>query len=308
LTGQVWQPSQSRNNRRAYVITAVHRHHWLECYRLAFNLRDVGSKMEILCGTIEPPSALTPIDIEVAKRINMTFVHFEPFWSPTNVMHNWFYRKVNWIKAWEKLNLLKMYDYEALLSMDTDTIAVRAPDELLYTVHEEMPFAFTFGMDNCEWPYDPNTGVMALHPRPDILAAFMDWINEPCANRTRPPTECAQIFSSADQSALGAFTRQPDIINSVLGGRKPLALSHIYNMVSVYCDCEKFKPAMKDIAVWHFTIDKPWNVPVDDKNVHPECIRPGLAVYWDHRKRVQDIARELLPLYENKATAVLDYP
>ncbi|BDD59348.1 hypothetical protein MAP00_004558 [Monascus purpureus] len=122
---------------------------------LAHSLRDSGTSAKLVA--LFTPESLRPATIDELKTVYDEVISVHPLFngSPANL---WLMNRPDLISTFTKLELWRQTQFKRIVYLDSDVVALRAPDELL-SLNVDFAAAPDVG-----WPDCFNSGVMVLKP------------------------------------------------------------------------------------------------------------------------------------------------
>ncbi|EIT72544.1 glycosyl transferase family 8 protein [Aspergillus flavus] len=231
---------------------------------LAHSLRDNGTKARLV--VLYTPDSLLPATIRELQSVydELIPVHSTSNHTPANL---WLMERPDLISTFTKIELWKQTQFERIVYIDCDVVAVRAPDELLSL---DVDFA---AAPDVGWPDIFNSGVMVLRPNLQDYFAL------------KALAERGISFDGADQGLLNMHFRNWH------------RLSFTYNCTpsANYQYIPAYKHFQSTINLVHFIgAQKPWNM---SRQVSPaespynQLLGRWWAIYDRHYHPVTTIPR-----------------
>ncbi|CEL09127.1 Putative Glycogenin [Aspergillus calidoustus] len=198
---------------------------------LAHSLRDNGSQAKLVA--LYTPDTLQPATLSELQSVYDVLI---PVYRTTNhtPANLWLMERPDLIATFTKIELWRQTQFKRIVYIDSDVVAIRAPDELLSL---DVDFA---AAPDVGWPDCFNSGVMVLRPNLQDYYAL------------RALAERGISFDGADQGLLNMHFR------------KWHRLSFTYNCTpsANYQYVPAYKHFQSTISMIHFIgSQKPWNMP-----------------------------------------------
>lgn len=242
----------SRGKSFAYVLLALDLETAFSAVVTGFSLRETNTTVDIV---LMLPSQVN-ITPEVSNAINflsMKIHRIQIIYGPYTEEKDKSYRKH---MRFTKLQMLNLVQYDKIIYLDTDAIAVRKIDHLFMVKGIGL-------VEDIGAPGNFNTGLMVVSPNPNLFEYMLSKL------------DVFKSYNHGDQGFINSFLQQD------LGNLEVTNLPIVYNMMPRLSRYASFGMYKRYIALMHFTAEiKPWNWfrgGFADWNVE---FNPELAFWW----------------------------
>lgn len=245
------------------------------------SLRKVGSKFPLV---VVYTSSLEQEAIDTMRTLDIDHRFIEYIYPPKGISHI----AERFVDTWTKLRICEMDTYDRVVMIDNDMIVLQNMDELFYMKMDKQTIAANHGcicnLDDSAWapewftkdncPYTGqqhptsltspaasgdglpkghrqlNSGLVVLHPSPDLRQRVEDYMKNPPAD---------QKFLFPDQ----------DVLVGVYGDNWR-SLSWTYNAVKISREWHEAMWDDRSIKNLHYICDKPWEkrIPTGEKDLY----------------------------------------